>query len=149
MEKLRVKLSRADRAYLQAYIGKGRHPARAIRRARILLGLSGGDKSQKQVARECHCSEATVSYLLKRYRVCKSVVEEVLAEKPRSGQPTVLTPELEAHITTLACSGEGPEGRSGWTLELIAGKMVRDGLAVHLSHETVRKVLKKAGSNRG
>jgi hypothetical protein len=70
----------------------------------------------------------------------------VLEEKPRSGQPTIITPEWEAHITALACCGvrriqwKGPEGRSSWTLELIADKMVSNGLAVHLSYETMRKV---------
>jgi putative transposase len=149
MEKTKVQLSTVDKDYLKSYVRKGNHSARAIRRARMLLMLEQGGKEQKQIARDCNCSEGTVTNLLKRYSECKGVIKEVLEEKPRSGQPTIITPELEAHISALACCREGPEGRSSWTLDLIADKMVSDGLAVHLSYETVRKVLKKANLNPG
>ena len=149
MEKTKVELSAADKAYLRQYVSKGNHSARAIRRARMLLMLDERIKNQKQIAYDCNCSEGTVTNLLKRYSECKGVLKEVLEEKSRSGQPTIITAELEANITALACSDEGPDGRSSWTLDLIADKMVSDGLAVHLSYETVRKVLKKAGSSPG
>jgi putative transposase len=144
-----VQLSSSDKDYLKSYVSRGNHSARAIRRARMLLMLEEGSKNQKQIARDCSCSEGSVTNLLKRYMECQGAVKEVLEEKPRSGQPSILTPELEAHITALACCSEGPEGHSSWTLELIADKMVSDGLAVHLSYETVRKVLKKASLNPG
>ena len=142
-------LSEADKAYLKSYVSKGNHSARAIRRARMLLLLEEGGRQQKHIARDCHCSEGTVTNLLKRYSECKGAIKEVLEEKPRSGQRTIITPELEAHLTALACCSEGPDGRSSWTLELMADKMVNEGLAVHLSYETVRKVLKKANSSPG
>jgi putative transposase len=149
MEKTKVVLTTADKAYLKSYISKGNHSARAIRRGRVLLLLEQAGKQQKQIARECNCSEGTVTNLLKRYSECKGLIKEVLEEKPRSGQPTIITPQLEAHITALACCGAGPDGRSSWTLDLIADKMVNEGLAVHLSYETVRKVLKKVNSSLG
>ncbi len=149
MGKIKVQLSEGDKLYLNSYVSKGNHSARAIRRARMLLMLDKAGKNQKQIARDCSCSEGTVTNILKRYEQCKGVIKEVLEEKPRSGQPTIITPQLEANITALACSEEGPDGRSNWTLDLIADKMVSDGLAVHLSYETVRKVLKKANSSRG
>jgi putative transposase len=149
MEKTKVHLSSPDKSFLRQYITKGTHPARSIRRARMLLMLNGGIKNQKQIAHDCDCSQGTVTNLLHRYGECKGVLKEVLEEKPRSGQPTIVTPVLEANITALACCSEGPDGRSSWTLDLIADKMVKSGLAVHLSYETVRKVLKKAGSNPG
>jgi putative transposase len=149
MEKTAVVLTVADKDYLKSYVSKGNHSARAIRRARMLLLLEEGGRQQKQIARDCHCSEGTVTNLLKRYSECKGVIKEVLEEKSRSGQPTIITPELEAHITALACCGEGPDGRSSWTLNLMADKMVNEGLAVHLSYETVRKVLKKVNLNPG
>ena len=149
MKKTKVQLSVAEKDYLKSYVSKGNHSARAIRRARMLLMLEEGGKNQKQIAWDCSCSEGSVTNLLKRYTQCQGAVKEVLEEKPRSGQPTIITPELEAHITALACCREGPDGRSSWTLELMADKMVNDGLAVHLSDETVRKVLKKASSSPG
>jgi putative transposase len=149
MGKTKVALSIEDKAYIRNYVSKGNHSARAIRRARMLLMLDEGGNNQKQIAHDCSCSEGSVTNLLKRYTECQGAVKEVLEEKPRSGQPTIVTPELEAHITALACCREGPHGRSSWTLELIAHKMVSEGLAVHLSDETVRKVLKKANSSPG
>jgi putative transposase len=147
--KTKVQLSVADKDYLKSYVSKGNHSARAIRRARMLLMLDEGGKNQKQIAQDCSCSEGSVTNLLKRYTECEGAVKEVLEEKPRSGQPTIITPALEAHLTALACCSEGPDGRSSWTLELMADKMVNDGLAVHLSYETVRKVLKKASLSPG
>jgi putative transposase len=147
--KTKMQLSVADKEYLKSYVSKGNHSARAIRRARMLVILEEGSKNQKQIAHDCSCSEGSVTNLLKRYIECRGAVKQVLEEKPRSGQPTIVTAELEAHITALACCSEGPQGRSSWTLGLIADKMVNDGLAVHLSCETVRKVLKKASSSPG
>src|SRR5215210_2374491 len=139
MEKRKIQLGGEEKLFLRRYISKGSHSARSIRRARMLLLLDEGSKNQKQIALDCNCSEGTVTNLVK----------QVLEEKPRSGQPTIITAELEANITALACCGQGPDGRSSWTLDLMADKMVKDGLAVHLSYETVRKVLKKANSSPG
>lgn len=149
MEKRKIQLGGEEKLFLRHYISKGSHSARSIRRARMLLLLDEGSKNQKQIALDCNCSEGTVTNLVKRYAECKGLVKQVLEEKPRSGQPTIITAELEANITALACCGEGPDGRSSWTLDLMADKMVKDGLAVHLSYETVRKVLKKANSSPG
>src|SRR3954452_9712005 len=149
MQQTKVQLREADKDYLKSYVSKGNHSARAIRRARMLLMLDETGRNQKQIARDCSCREGSVTNLLKRYMQCQGAGKEVLEEKPRSGQPTIITPELEAHITALACCSEGPDGRSSWTLELIADKMVNEGLAIHLSYETVRKVLKKVNSSLG
>lgn len=75
-------------------------------------------------------------------------MREVLVERPRSGQPPVITPEVEAHITALACC-QAPDGSSSWTLRMIANKMVEMKWVDHLSHEAVRGVLKKVNSSRG
>ena len=48
----------------------------------------------------------------------------------------------EAHLVALACS-PAPEGHDHWTLRLLAGKVVELGLASSMSHEGVRKRLKK------
>ena len=58
--------------------------------------------------------------------------------------PRKVDGRLEAHITKLACS-EPPEGRSRWTLQLLADKVVELELVDSLSHETVRRTLKKTG----
>ena len=55
--------------------------------------------------------------------------------------------EQEAHLIALACSAP-PDGRARWTLRLLAGRMVELRHADALSHETVRRTLKKTLSSR-
>src|SRR2546421_582929 len=54
----------------------------------------------------------------------------------------------EAHLVALAC-GSPPEGRSRWTLRLLADRMVALEYVEELSYETVRRTLKKTSSSRG
>ena len=54
----------------------------------------------------------------------------------------------EATLVATACS-EAPEGASGWTLQLLAGRLVELGATDEISHETVRRTLKKMSSNSG
>ena len=56
--------------------------------------------------------------------------------------------EAEAHLIALACA-EPPKGRDHWALRLLAEKMVTLDYVDAVSHETVRKALKKTNSNRG
>ena len=48
----------------------------------------------------------------------------------------------------LAC-GEPPEGRAGWTLKLLAERLVEWGIVESISPETVRQTLKKPNSSLG
>lgn len=147
MEKIEVKLSESDKAYLEKYVRKGKHSARAIKRANVLLKLDSG-KTIKEASVLSGVSEATVSNLKSRFKEEKGVVSKVIKEKPRPGQPAKITQEVEAHITSLACS-KAPDGRSQWSLRLLSEKVVELGYADSLSHEAVRKCLKKAGLSRG
>lgn len=104
MEKRKIQLGGEEKLFLRHYISKGSHSARSIRGAHMLLLLDEGSKNQKQIALDCNCSEGTVTNLVKRYAECKGLVKQVLEEKPRSGQPTIITAELEANITALACA---------------------------------------------
>ena len=53
----------------------------------------------------------------------------------------------EAHLIALACSAP-PKGKRRWTLRLLAGQMVELEHAESLSHEAVRRALKKTRSSR-
>ena len=55
---------------------------------------------------------------------------------------TKLDGEQQAHLIALACS-QPPEGRSRWTLTLLADRMVALGHVETLSYETVRQTLNK------
>lgn len=128
-------------------MSKGVHSSRSIQRAHGLLLLMEG-MVQKQVAERVGCCIATITNLLTRFRQEKGNVKAVLIERARSGQPAVITSQVEAHITALACC-EAPDGRSSWTLRMIADKMVEMKYVDHLSYEAVRGVLKKASLGRG
>jgi hypothetical protein len=56
--------------------------------------------------------------------------------------------KAEAHLIALAC-GAPPEGRSRWTLRLLSDQMVVLEHVESLSHETVRRTLKKTNSSLG
>jgi transposase len=145
----KVQLEADGRKFLTDYVTKGKHSARSIRRARTLLLLDEGKLAQKQIAALLGCNENTICNTLSRYNECGGNVEQAITERPRPGKPTKITPAIEAHITALACAQRGPDGRSAWTLRLIADDVVELGHAADISHETVRQVLKKASSSPG
>ena len=66
----------------------------------------------------------------------------VLERKARIVLPTKVDGRVEAHITKLACSPP-PEGRSKWSLRLLAEHIVQLEIVDSLSHESVRQALKK------
>ena len=144
----KVQLDADQKKFLTDYVTKGTHSARSIRRARSLLLLDGG-ATQKQVAKQLDCTEVTIYNTVRRYKECNGDVARTLVEKPRSGQPTIVTPRIEARITALACAKNGPDGRSAWSLQLIADNLIELGYIDYISHETVRQVLKKVNSDPG
>lgn len=70
----------------------------------------------------------------------------LMAKKPGKPRRRVLDGRAEAHLVALSCS-EPPEGREGWTLRLLAERMVELGHVEGLSRETVRRTLKKTSSS--
>src|SRR3954447_18667453 len=66
--------------------------------------------------------------------------ERPISEEQRLGAARKLTGKEEALLVATACSNP-PEGRARWTLELLAGAMVRLTEPEELSRETVRRRL--------
>ena len=139
--KEKVHLDAEQQGYLSSYIRKGKHSVRSIRRARMLLLLHEGN-SYSQVARKTECALSSVTYLVNRYREVKGDVKKALTERSRPGQPPVVTSKVEAYVTALACS-KAPDGRSEWTMKMIADRVVELEIAPHLCPESVRRTLKK------
>jgi transposase len=71
-----------------------------------------------------------------------------LREKPRSGAPPKIDGNIEAKITMLACS-EPPDGRSKWTLKLLADRLVEMEVIESISNMSVQRVLKKMSLSLG
>jgi putative transposase len=138
MKKEHVKLTEADRAFLEALTRKGELKARAYRRALGLLELDRG-KSFTEVAETIQVSIPSISRWATQYRERGL---QVLQDQPRSGRPMVIDGQQRAKITALACS-EAPEGYAQWSLRLLADKAVELGYVEEISHTEVGKILKK------
>ena len=77
-----------------------------------------------------------------RKRFVADGMERALNEDPRPGQKRKLDGRAEATLIATACS-EAPEGHEHWTLRLLAGRLIQLGVVDTVSHETVRRMLKK------
>ncbi len=144
-ELYRVRLAPREREQLQQLVRSGKSSARETARARILLKIDEG-WSAPRVADALDLSVGTVFRTKRRF--AQGGLEGALKEKPRPKRPRKLDQRGEAHLIALACS-PAPEGHDHWTLRLLAGKVVELGLAPSMSHEGIRKRLKKTLSSRG
>lgn len=132
-----VELSQAEREQLRALLSGGKHAARKLKRAQILLAADAR-ASDEEIAATVGVGGSTV-YRTKR-RFVEGNLEAALSEAPRPGAERKLSGKEEALLVATACS-EPPEGRARWTLELLAGAMVKLTEHADLSRETVRRRL--------
>jgi transposase len=133
----RVDLSEAERSELKALLRGGRRAARTLKRAQILLAADAG-MPDETIAQSLGVGGSTV-YRTKR-RFVEGNLDKALHEEPRPGAARKLSAQEEALLVATACS-RPPEGRARWTIELLAGEIVR--LTEHdgISRETVRRRL--------
>ena len=153
MKRYAVTLDEADREELTAITNKGSHHSQRVINALILLNCDEGELNEQQATGEAIADILRIS-MRKVDRVKKRFVEEGLeaALGARQGRrPTYLRKadgEFEARLVALSC-GEPPEGRGQWSLRLLADRAVELGYIDSVSHETVRRVLKKTRSSLG
>src|SRR6478752_7096388 len=133
----RVELSQAERDELTTMLGGGKHAARKVKRAQILLATDAGS-CDAEIVRTVRVSLSTVSRTKRRF--VEGNLERALSEEPRPGAERKLTGKEEALLVATACSNP-PAGRARWTLDLLAGEMVRLTAHESLSRETVRRRL--------
>lgn len=140
-----VNLTENERTYLLNLFKGGKHPARKLNRARILL-LADEGKNDEAIEEFLHISSSTVKRTRKKF--AEGGLEHALNELPRPGGERRLEGKQEAFLVALACSNP-PEGRKTWTMQLLADKLVELGTVDSISDETVRRVLKKKMLSRG
>ena len=133
----RVELNEAERAQLTAMLSGGKHAARKLKRAQILLAADAG-VSDEAIAHGVSVGGSTV-YRTKR-RFVEGNLELALSEEARPGAPRKLSGKETALLVATACS-RPPAGRAHWTLDLLADEMVRLTTHESLSRETVRRRL--------
>ena len=133
----RVELSQTERAELTAIVSGGKHAARKLKRAQILLAAHAG-ASDDDIATSVAVGGSTVYRTKQRFVLGN--LEAALSEQPRPGAGRKLSGKEEALLVATACS-KPPQGRARWTLELLTGAMVSLTEHVSLSRETVRRRL--------
>jgi len=133
----RVTLTQDERSELAALLNGGKQPARKLKRAQILLAADAG-VGDEEIAVSIGVGGSTV-YRTKR-RFVEGNLEQALSEEPRPGAERKLTGKEEALLVATACSSP-PAGRARWTLELLAGEMVKLTAHESVSRETVRRRL--------
>ena len=152
MEKYTVTLTAQEVEQLQALVGKGKHAAAKVVNALILLNCDetqarGRRRSSQEIAEVLQVSPRKIDRIKRRF------VEEGL-EVALNGVPSQreyerkIDGDLEAHLIALSCSAP-PSGHARWTLRLLADRAVELDLVEALSHETVRRALKKTNSSPG
>ena len=146
MKKYIVRLSGEERKSLNKLITSGKGPARMFTRARILLkadiGEEGPSWPDEKIAEALDVTVQTIERI--RKQLVEDGLESVLNRREYTQKVSrkKLDGDAEAHLIALACS-ETPEGYARWSLRLLADKMVELGYIESISHEAVRRVLKK------
>lgn len=140
-----VTLTEAERGELLSRTRKGTVRAREMIRSQILLKAEAG-LTDAEIVAALDVSRPCVERVRRRF--VEGGLARALHDNPRPGAHRKLDGKQEARLIAEACS-TAPAGHARWTLRLLAGRVVALGLAEHLSHETVRQVLKKTSSSPG
>jgi putative transposase len=137
-----VKLTKTERGELETFVAHGTRSARAITRARILL-LADEGRKDRELTEILGISRGTVHNVRKKYKnKAYAHILDLLHDEPRSGRPMKLDRRVEAKVAMIACSAP-PAGCGRWTLHMIADKLVKLEVTDSISHESVRRLLKK------
>ena len=151
MIRYKVTLTEVETQQLEKILSKGKHSSLQFRNGCILLNVDEAKGVQKlcneQIASVLHVNTKTVERVKQRF-----VEEGFEACIERKAYPQAkeikADGDFEAHLVALSCS-KAPQGYARWSLRMLADKMVELAYVEGVSHETVRKVLKKTKSSHG
>ena len=145
MIKYKITLNKTEHEQLIDIISKGVHSSQLYRTAYILLNCDEGKYGDKIIGQEISKVLKVSMRMIDRVkqRFIEDGYESCLERKP-SEQPKErkVDGDLEAHLIALSCS-KAPKGFSRWSLRMLADKVVELKYAESISHETVRRALKK------
>ena len=152
MKKFIVTLSKEERKYLTELAAKGKHRSQKILNALTLLACDEGEHQNKrskneEIARVLNTSMRKIDRVKKRF-VVDGLDVALHGKKGSRVYAKKADGDFEAHLVALSCS-DPPEGFSRWSLRLLADKVVELDYIDNISHETIRRVLKKTKSNLG
>ena len=150
-KKYRVLLTPEERDNLTKLTSRGTIAARKLAHAQILLHAdeSSGSGSLKdtEIAKAIHTSRLTVERVRKRF-VLEGLDSALNPKVQKRRKAKKLDGEAEAFLIATACSA-APEGRSDWTLQLLADRLVECNVVDSISGECVRQTLKKTNLSLG
>jgi hypothetical protein len=141
-----VKLDKNERTELAQLVSKEKVAAKKRTHAQILLladcGKHGPAWKDEAIAEACQVTVRTVENV--RKRLVLEGLESALNRKRqvRPSRQKILDGEKEAKVVALCCSS-APSGHARWTLRLLAERLVELEIVEEVSHETVRRCLKK------
>jgi hypothetical protein len=152
MKKFIVTLTEEERDFLLKITSKGKHRSQKILNALTLLACDEGEYQHKrskneEIARVLNTSMRKIDRVKKRF-VLNGLDVALHGKKGSRVYTKKADGDFEAHLIALSCS-KPPEGFSRWSLRLLADKVVELDYIDSISHETVRRVLKKTNLNLG
>ena len=152
MKKYTVTLTEDEREVLGKLASRGKNKSQKILNALILLGCDEGELQRKRSTNVEMARVLNIS-MKKIDRVKKRFVEEGfdIALNGRKGERVYakkVDGDFEAHLVALSCSNP-PEGFARWSLRLLADRVVELNYIDSISHEAVRRILKKTNSSLG
>ena len=149
--KYKVTLTESERKELASIISKGKTQGYRIRHAQILLAvddiLENREWTDKKIAKAYSTTEKSVGNLRRRF-VEKGFTAALERQKRETPPKIKIDGETAAKIVALTCSN-APEGRSQWTLRLLADKVVELGIMDSVSHTAIADCLKKTRLSHG
>ena len=153
MERYVVTLTKSEREELTEVTRKGSCKAQKVVNALILLNCDQGEfnpqaKTGETIADVLQISQRKVDRVKKRFVEEGFEISLGGRQGRREHYERKADGEVEARLVALCCS-EPPAGHSQWTLRLLADRLVELEVVDSISHETVRRVLKKTSSSRG
>jgi transposase len=152
MEKYIVTLSPEEVEQLQSLVGKGKHAAQKVINALILLNCNqsqgrDGRRTSQEIAQVLQVSERKIDRVKRRF--VQDGLEVALSAQPSQREyASKVDGDVEAHLIALSCSAP-PSRYARWSLRLLAERVVELQFIEQISHETVRRVLKKMSSSPG
>ena len=144
-----VRLTESERDLLNRLVKKPRVSAQRVLRARVLLktDADGPHWTDAAIANALDCRTKTIENI--RERFVTEGVEITLNGRPQQRvRGKILDGHQEAQISALRL-GSPPPGFANWTLRLLAEQAVTLDMVETVSHETLRRTLKKITSPRG
>jgi hypothetical protein len=147
-----VILTAEQRERLEGITRNGHAPAKKIRHAQVLLlsdrGRPEGPLVRTAIAAVLGMHVNSVDRIRKRFVL--EGEQPALERKQRAEPPTepILDGHGEAQLIAICC-GQPPQGRTRWTMKLLATELADRRIVTQISAETVRRTLKKTNCNRG